>query len=175
LADGSYGTVFKMDPAGNVTILHLDLNGEADVVIDFGAGIWIWTFRNNSTWVPLHGLAAKAIMLADRDGNGKDEIIIDFGPTYGLWQHANDSVWSQIHALSPLSLAVGRFYYQQPDRGVHGNLRDAAAVRGRAADHARGLPAPPHCYASPAQSPAGRVSFQQAPPDLLHLAAGDRE
>jgi hypothetical protein len=70
----------------------------------------LWTFRNNTTWMPLHGLSAEAFLLADRDGAGQDEVLIDFGPTYGLWEYANDSTWTQLHGVSPEAVAAGRFH-----------------------------------------------------------------
>ena len=96
--------------ASHIAAGHLDANAKADLVIDFGAGVGIWTFRNNATWGYLHGLTSRNVLLADLDGTGEDEIVIDFGPTYGLWQYANDSVWTPLHSISPVGLAAGRFY-----------------------------------------------------------------
>ncbi|HEY7442338.1 MAG TPA: hypothetical protein VH701_07965, partial [Vicinamibacterales bacterium] len=99
----------NVSPA-HVAAGDIDGNGLADLVMDFGAPYGLWTFRNNTSWVPLHGSSAEGIVLADRDGTGKDAIVIDFGSTYGLWQYANDSTWSAIHPFSPSVMAAGRFH-----------------------------------------------------------------
>jgi hypothetical protein len=75
--------------------------GRADLAIDFGTGIGLWTFRNNTTWMPLNAVSADRLALADRDGNWKDEIIVDVGPTYRVWQYVNDTASSAFHPLSP--------------------------------------------------------------------------
>jgi hypothetical protein len=59
--------------------------------------------------LPLHGLSAESITLADRDGTGKDDVVIDFGSAYGLWQYANDSAWNQLHLVSPEGVVAGWF------------------------------------------------------------------
>ena len=87
---------------------QLDSGGQ-DLVVDF-APYGLLTFRNNTTWVYLHGLPIEGLELADRDGGGKDEVLIDFGQAYGLWQYTNDSAWSHQHALNPESMAYGRFH-----------------------------------------------------------------
>jgi hypothetical protein len=89
---------------------RLDANARQDLVVDFGAAYGLWTFRNDTSWAPLHGLSAEGIVLTDRDRTGKDEIVIDFGAVYGLWQYGNDSVWSQLHGLSPDGVVPGRFH-----------------------------------------------------------------
>lgn len=86
----------------------LDGNGRADLVIDFGAGIGIWTFRNGTTWAPVHPTTSEGFVLLDRDGNGRDDVVIDFGPGIGVWAHVNSAEWEFLHDLSPETMAAGQ-------------------------------------------------------------------
>ena len=88
---------------------NLDNSSRDDLVIDFGSVWGLWTFRNGTTWSPLHPQTSGGCVLADRgDGSGMDEEIVDFGAA-GLWQYWNDCVWSQLRALNPEGLTTGRF------------------------------------------------------------------
>jgi hypothetical protein len=70
----------------------------------------IWSFRNGTTWTPLHPLSSEGFVLADRDdGTGTDELIVDFGAA-GLWQYSNDSIWTQLDGASPENLTAGRYH-----------------------------------------------------------------
>jgi hypothetical protein len=80
-----------------------------DLVVDLGTSQGLWTFRNNSLWLPFHAASAEQILLADRDGSGKDEIVVDFGSVFGVWEYANDAAWRQLHSLSPETMTSGRF------------------------------------------------------------------
>ena len=67
----------------------------AEVIIDFGPGVGLWVWQNNSTWAKLHGFSASTLVTGDLDGNGQAEVIIDFGPGVGLWVWQNNSTWRQ--------------------------------------------------------------------------------
>ena len=103
-----------MDPTEShdaVAIAAGQLDGGmiADLVIDFGPGVGLYTFKNNFTWGPLHPLSAQGLVVADLMATGAPEIVIGFG-TAGLWKYSG-STWGEINssgvsALSdrPLSL-----------------------------------------------------------------------
>ena len=91
------GTVFKMDAAGNVTILH-------SFVTTDGYGVWV--LANGNTWTPLHSLHPTTIVTADLDSNGRDEIVFDF-PGYGLWVYSDSGTWRMLNSLSASHMAAG--------------------------------------------------------------------
>jgi hypothetical protein len=67
-----------------------DNDGKEDVIIDFGPGIGIYVYYNNTTWSKLHNSGAEIIAIGDMDGNGLDDVIIDFGAGVGIWVYYND-------------------------------------------------------------------------------------
>ncbi|MFQ5965800.1 MAG: hypothetical protein ACE5KZ_16125, partial [Candidatus Scalinduaceae bacterium] len=78
-----------------------------EVIIDFGPGIGIWVWKNNSSWFKLHPLSPESMVTGDMDGNGKDEVIIDFGPGIDIWVRYNNTTWIKLHSLSPEVMATG--------------------------------------------------------------------
>ena len=78
-------------------------NGQADTVIDFGAGMGIWALLDNGTWQPIHGTSAKWIIVADMDGSGRDDLIVDFGDPYGIWIYRDFTTWVPLHGTTSKS------------------------------------------------------------------------
>jgi hypothetical protein len=54
-----------------ITTGNMDNDSRDEVIVDFGPGIGIWIFRNNTAWdgAPLHGLSPDHLGAADIDGN----------------------------------------------------------------------------------------------------------
>jgi len=47
---------------------HIDSNGKADLIIDFGPGIGLWQYANNTTWKALHPSSPTLMATGNVDG-----------------------------------------------------------------------------------------------------------
>jgi len=82
-------------------------NGPKDLVIDFGAGLGLWTLSPWGTFQLLHGLSPVATATGDLDGNGADDLVVNFGPGIGLYAWMNHATWVFLHPFSPTLLTTG--------------------------------------------------------------------
>ena len=80
----------------------------ADIVVDFGAGLGVWVYRNSATWTQLHSLHSQGLVIADFDGDGCDEIVIGFGAA-GLWKN-NNNVWTFLNPYPVKALVASRIH-----------------------------------------------------------------
>ena len=79
----------------------IDGSGIDDVIVDFGTGVGIRVWMNNSSWVQLHDLPSDSGMVTgDIDNSGQDDVVIDFGTGLGTWIWMNNSSWKKLHDLS---------------------------------------------------------------------------
>jgi hypothetical protein len=82
-----------------------------DVVIDFGAGVGLWAWLGDDSWLALSALSPTATALFDVDNNGEDDVVFNF-PGYGIWWfNGSNGTWGgQLHpanASSFVSLDLG--------------------------------------------------------------------
>ncbi len=46
----------------------MDGTGQEDLVIDFGAGVGVWTYMNNASWTQLHSNTTSGLSSGNVDG-----------------------------------------------------------------------------------------------------------
>ena len=90
---------------------QLDAGTQADLVVDFGPSVGIWTYFNSAAWSPLHYLSSTALVVADFDGDGRDEIAIGFGEA-GVWRYSATaaSPWTFVSAAPASALVASRIH-----------------------------------------------------------------
>jgi hypothetical protein len=99
--NADFGETYSIDYVRSTVV-----GNSNDVVIDFGPGVGIWVWQNNSTWRQLHPASGQNMVTGDLDNNGQAEVIIDFGPGAGIWVWQNNSTWRQLHTLSAMQMVV---------------------------------------------------------------------
>jgi hypothetical protein len=89
----------KASPIGNSSL--------ADLVIDFGPGLGLWAYFNDSTWTKLHNMSPETIIAEDINGNDIEDMIIDLGSETGVYIRYDDGTWSKLHNSSAENIATG--------------------------------------------------------------------
>ncbi len=104
-AGATWTAVPVENPLSTVTG-DLDGNGTDDLVLDYGPGVGLWAWTNESAWLSLHPLSPSQMVVGDFDGDHADEIVMVL-PGEGTWLWRGGS-FVPLAGMEATHLAVGR-------------------------------------------------------------------
>lgn len=85
-------------------------NPYADLTIDFGAGVGLWTLFDagsaTPSWSRLHAQSPSLVTRANLNGNLTVDLVMVF-PGYGVWALLDLTTWQNLHALDATIVKAG--------------------------------------------------------------------